>query len=162
MNSREQLITGKRIDVISLLEHVLHFQFCIGEFDILVNEDGSNSFVRRYCNIQLMSEGIEYACGVAFNIPDEVSPADEPLHQALNCILTVSQTRYLINLSASRRGYLNIRLIRSEYEELCACLQMLQNSKESLDLVDYKEYSQASVWSIIRQQFVFHYLLIHR
>ena len=50
-------------------------------------------------------------------------PADEPLHQALNCILTVSQTRYLVNSSTSRRGYLNIRLIQDEYDELREYLQ---------------------------------------
>ena len=57
----------------------------------MVGADGANSFVRRYCNIQMISEGLEYACGVAYEIPDTVDPADEPLHQALNCILTVSQ-----------------------------------------------------------------------
>ena len=58
----------------------------------LVGADGATSFVRRYCNIQMISEGVEYACGVAYNIPDIVAPIDELLHQALNCILTVSQT----------------------------------------------------------------------
>jgi hypothetical protein len=98
-----------------------------------------------------MSEGIEYACGVAYNIPEDVSPSDEPRHQALNCILTVSQTRYLINSSASRRGYLNIRLIRSEYEELRDCVQMSQNRNKSFDLSTSNQYQQTNVWSIIRQ-----------
>ena len=122
-----------------------------GDFDVLVGADGSNSFVRRYCNIQMISEGLEYACGVAYNIPKEVAPADEPLHQALNCILTVSQTRYLVNSSNSRRGYLNIRLIQSEYEELRERLLAFQSRNEALDLMDYDKCPQSPAWSIIRQ-----------
>ena len=123
----------------------------IGNFDVLVGADGSNSFVRRYCNIQMISEGLEYACGVAYNIPKEVAPADEPLHQALNCILTVSQTRYLVNSSNSRRGYLNIRLIQSEYDELRERLLTFQSRNEAIDLMDYDKCPQSPVWSIIRQ-----------
>ncbi|CAF5008493.1 unnamed protein product, partial [Rotaria socialis] len=76
-----------------------------GNFDILVGADGANSFVRRYCNIQMISEGLEYACGVAYNIPNDVPSSEAPLHQAMNCVLTVSQTRYLVNSSTSRHGY---------------------------------------------------------
>ncbi|CAF3734821.1 unnamed protein product [Adineta steineri] len=122
-----------------------------GDFDVLVGADGSNSFVRRYCNIQMISEGIEYACGVAYNIPEDVPPLDEPLHQALNCILTISQTRYLVNSSASRRGYLNIRLIQNEYNELRECLQPFQNRNASLNLLDYDKCPCSPVWSIVRQ-----------
>ncbi|CAF1452933.1 unnamed protein product [Adineta steineri] len=122
-----------------------------GDFDVLVGADGSNSFVRRYCNIQMISEGIEYACGVAYNIPEDVPPLDGPLHQALNCILTISQTRYLLNSSASRRGYLNIRLIQNEYEELRECLQPFQNRNASLNLLDYDKCPCSPVWSIVRQ-----------
>ena len=125
-------------------------QLIDGEFDILVGVDGSNSFVHRYCNIELMSEGIEYACGVAYHLSD-----DQSLHQALNCILTICQTRYLVNSSLSHRGYLNVRLTRSEYEELRTCLQMFEHSHETLDLIDYKSYFQPSVWSIIRQDLHF-------
>ncbi|CAF0954830.1 unnamed protein product [Rotaria sordida] len=122
-----------------------------GNFDVLVGADGSNSFVRRYCNIKMISEGIEYACGVAYDIPQDVILSHEPLHQALNCILTISQTRYLVNSSTSRRGYLNIRLIHNEYEELSECLQKFQKYNESLDLLDYNKYPQSPVWSIVRQ-----------
>jgi hypothetical protein len=122
-----------------------------GNFDILVGADGSNSFVRRYCNIQMISEGAEYACGVAYNIPDKVAPADEPLHQALNCILTVSQTRYLVNSSTSRRGFLNIRLIKSEYDALDENLKELRSQNKSIDLLDYEKCPQSPVWTIIRQ-----------
>ncbi|CAF4169187.1 unnamed protein product, partial [Rotaria sordida] len=122
-----------------------------GNFDVLVGADGSDSFVRHYCNIKMISEGIEYACGVAYNIPQDVIPSDEPLHQALNCILTISQTRYLVNSSTSRRGYLNIRLIPNEYEELSECLQKFQSCNESLDLLDYNKCPQSPIWSIVRQ-----------
>lgn len=123
-----------------------------GNFDVLVGADGSNSFVRRYCNIQMISEGVEYACGVAYNIPAIVSPEEEPLHQSLNCILTISQSRYLVNSSESRRGYLNIRLIKDEYTELQEYLQEFQAKNESLDLTDVNKCPQHSpIWTIIRQ-----------
>ncbi|CAF4621546.1 unnamed protein product, partial [Rotaria sp. Silwood2] len=122
-----------------------------GNFDILVGTDGANSFVRRYCNIQMISEGLEYACGVAYNIPENVPRLEEPLHQALNCILTVSQTRYLVDSLKSRRGYLNIRLIQDEYDDLRNYLQELQSRNESLNLVDIDKVPQSPVWTIIRQ-----------
>ncbi|CAF1434906.1 unnamed protein product, partial [Rotaria sordida] len=139
---------------IELIPENLHEQSeCLikGNFDLLVGTDGSNSFVRRYCNIQMMSEGLEYACGVAYDIPDNVPPTEEPLHQALNCILTVSQTRYLVNSSTSRRGYLNVRLTQDEYDELQSRLETFQLRNESLDLLDYNKCPQSPVWTIIRQ-----------
>jgi hypothetical protein len=99
----------------------------------------------------MISEGVEYACGVAYRIPEKVDPADEPLRQAVNCVLTVSQTRYLVNSSTSRRGYLNIRLIKDEYEELDRCLQEFKSRNESLHLSDTDKIPQTPVWSIIRQ-----------
>jgi hypothetical protein len=99
----------------------------------------------------MISEGLEYACGVAYEIPDRVSSSDEPLHQALNCILTVSQTRYLVNSSTSRRGYLNIRLISKEYTELSESLENFKSRNESIDLLDYNKCPKSPVWSIIRQ-----------
>ena len=128
----------------------LSFSFS-GDFDILVGADGSNSFVRRYCNIQMVSEGLEYACGVAYDIPDNVDLAEEPLHQALNCILTVSQSRYLVNSSASRRGYLYIRLIKDEYDELREHLISISLAEGPLNLLDYNHLPQTPVWTIIRQ-----------
>ncbi|CAF1281890.1 unnamed protein product, partial [Adineta steineri] len=123
-----------------------------GDFDMLIGADGSNSFVRRYCNIPMISEGVEYACGVAYQIPAHVPPSEEPLHQALNCVLTVAQTRYLVNSSSSRRGYLNIRLIQDEYEELRGRLQEFQHRNESLDLLDVNKCPNSSlVWTIVRQ-----------
>ena len=122
-----------------------------GDFDILVGADGSNSFVRQYCNIQMVSEGLEFACGVAYDIPDNVILAEEPLRQALNCVLTVSQTRYLVNSSTSRRGYLNIRLIKDEYDELREKLKCFQSKSDPLDLQDYNKCPNSPVWTIIRQ-----------
>ncbi|CAF0995376.1 unnamed protein product [Rotaria sordida] len=139
---------------IELITENLHEQSeCLikGNFDILVGADGSNSFVRRYCNIQMISEGLEYACGVAYNIPNHVPSSEEPLHQALNCILTISQTRYLVNSSTSRRGYLNIRLVQDEYNELQNRLEIFQSRKEPLDLLDFNKCPQSPIWTIIRQ-----------
>ncbi|CAF4772828.1 unnamed protein product, partial [Rotaria sp. Silwood2] len=99
----------------------------------------------------MISEGLEYACGVAYNIPDNVPPSEEPLHQALNCILTVSQTRYLVNSSTSRRGYLNIRLVQDEYNELRNLLEVFQSRNEPIDLLDFNKCPQSPVWTIIRQ-----------
>jgi hypothetical protein len=99
----------------------------------------------------MISEGVEYACGVAYQIPNKVSPIDEPLHQALNCILTISQTRYLVNSSTSRRGYLNIRLIQNEYDELRERLQIFQSREEPLDLLDFDKCPHSPVWTIVRQ-----------
>lgn len=103
----------------------------------------------------MISEGLEYACGVAYNIPDKVSEVDEPLHQALNCVLTVSQTRYLVNSSTSRRGYLNIRLVKDEYDSLRNDLESFQAEKKRLDLSDFSVVPQSPVWSIIRQGLTF-------
>jgi len=50
--------------------------------------------------------------GVAY----ECVPA--PLPQATNILLTVSQTRYLLNSHKGERGFLNLRLEESEWEEL--------------------------------------------
>ena len=122
-----------------------------GDFDVLVGTDGANSFVRRYCNIQMISEGSEYACGVAYDVPNTAPSNEQPLHQALNCILTVSQTRYLVNSSTSRRGYVNTRLIRSEYDELQRSLQTFVSRDEPIDLSDYDKCPGSPVWSIIRQ-----------
>ncbi|CAF1410159.1 unnamed protein product [Adineta ricciae] len=140
---------------VELIPESLHEQterLVKGDFDLLIGTDGSNSFVRRYCNIPMVSEGVEYACGVAYNIPTEVPSSEEPLHQALNCILTVAQTRYLVNSSSSRRGYLNIRLIKSEYDELRGYLQEFQNENKLINLSDVNQCPNSSiVWSIIRQ-----------
>ncbi|CAF4427638.1 unnamed protein product [Rotaria sp. Silwood2] len=147
---------------IELIPENLHEQSeCLikGNFDILVGTDGSNSFVRRYCNIQMISEGLEYACGVAYNIPDNVPPSEKPLHQALNCVLTVSQTRYLVNSSTSRRGYLNIRLVQDEYNELRNCLEVFQSRNEPIDLLDFNKCPQSPVWTIIRQGLQFFKIL---
>lgn len=99
----------------------------------------------------MISEGLEYACGVAYNIPDKVEKEDEPLHQAVNCVLTVSQTRYLVNSSTSRRGYLNLRLIKDEYDQLSSSLDELKATKAKLDLNNTDQCPESPVWSMIRQ-----------
>ncbi|CAF1188395.1 unnamed protein product [Rotaria sordida] len=122
-----------------------------GNFDVLVGADGSNSFVRRYCNIQMISEGIEYACGVGYDVPEDISPSDQTLHQALNCILSASQTRYMVSSSLSCQGYLYIRLGKNEYEALRQCLQKVQNRDEPLDLPNRTKWPQSPILSIIRE-----------
>ncbi|CAF4957082.1 unnamed protein product, partial [Rotaria sp. Silwood1] len=122
-----------------------------GNFDVLVGADGSNSFVRRYCNIQMISEGIEYACGVGYEVPENILPSDQTLHQALNCILSASQTRYMVNSSLSCQGYLYIRLGKNEYEALRQCLQKVQNRDEPLDLPNRTKWPQSPTLSIIRE-----------
>ncbi|CAF4953530.1 unnamed protein product, partial [Rotaria sp. Silwood1] len=114
--------------------------------------DGSNSFVRRYCNIQMISEGMEYACGIAYEIPLNVPPSNEPLHQAVNCILSASQTRYMVSSSSSlRQGYLYIRLIQDEYNILRKYLQEAQSRNKRLDLSDHEICPKSPIWSIVRQ-----------
>ncbi|CAF0795468.1 unnamed protein product [Didymodactylos carnosus] len=106
-----------------------------GDFDILVGADGVRSQIRQYCNIESRSEGREFACGIAYDIPgpEDVIPLskdDQPLHQALNCILSIAQTRYLVNSSTSTRGYLNIRLTEREYNDLRDSLDLLSKNKQ--------------------------------
>ncbi|CAF1045237.1 unnamed protein product [Adineta steineri] len=121
-----------------------------GQFDVLIGSDGVGSFVRNYCKIDLHRAANEYACGVAYNIPIEVSSDEEPLHQALNCILTIGQTRYLVNSSTSRRGYLNVRLTSDEYNELQEHLKRNERN-ERVNLLNFDKYPNSPVWTIIRQ-----------
>ncbi|CAF1210008.1 unnamed protein product [Adineta ricciae] len=118
-----------------------------GSFDILVGADGLESFVRKYSNIPMISEGTENACGVAFNIPE----SEEVLHQALNCILTTSQTRFLVNSSFSRSGYLNIRLIESEFKELNEYIEKCKTENKPWKLPEYDDMPTTPLWTIIRQ-----------
>ncbi|CAF0919555.1 unnamed protein product [Didymodactylos carnosus] len=146
-------------EIIELIPENLHEQSeCLikGDFDLLLGADGAESFVRNYCNIGVFVEGIEYACGVAYNIPEQVEPSDEPLHQALNCILTISQTRYLVNSSTSRQGFLNIRLTKVEYAELEKSLKSIQiNHNGILDLYNLDQCPYSPIWTIIRQGLAF-------
>lgn len=83
-----------------------------GTFDILVGADGARSWARTFSGIQTRVLGTDKAMGVAY----ETSPA--PMNQAANILLTVSQTRYLLNSHKGERGFLNLRLEESEWEEL--------------------------------------------
>jgi 2-polyprenyl-6-methoxyphenol hydroxylase-like FAD-dependent oxidoreductase len=142
----EHIIKGKYFHY--FIEIFRISKICIGNFDVLVGADGSNSFVRRYWAIPTESTGIEYACGVAYNIPEDVPESDKPLDQALNCILTISQTRYLVNSSKSHQGFLNIRLKEVEYEEL---KRFQSHRNRPLDLLDYNDCPQSPALSIVRQ-----------
>ncbi|CAF1153605.1 unnamed protein product [Adineta ricciae] len=86
----------------------------------------------------------------SYNIPIDIPPEEEPLHQALNCILTICQTRYLVNSSTSRRGYLNVRLTPEEYADLREHLQNQQRN-EKVNLLDLERHPNSPVWTIIRQ-----------
>ncbi|CAF1494500.1 unnamed protein product, partial [Adineta steineri] len=123
-----------------------------GCFDVLVGADGLESFVRKYSEIPLISEGTENACGVAFNIPKDIPLTEEPLPQALNCILTTSQTRFLVNSSYSRSGYLNIRLIEGEFLELNKYLQKCKDENKPWNIPDYnKELPSSPLWNVVRE-----------
>lgn len=83
-----------------------------GKFDIIVGADGGNSFVRSYFEFPTKDMGYEPALGCAYYL-------DKPcLKQSENIFLTISQTRYLINSFEARRGYLNIRLSKAEWDEI--------------------------------------------
>ncbi|UJR19544.1 hypothetical protein I4U23_022674 [Adineta vaga] len=122
-----------------------------GCFDILVGADGLESFVRKYSNIPMISEGTESACGVAFNIPKDTPQSEQALDQALNCILTTSQTRFLVNSSFSRSGYVNIRLIESEFKELNEYITKCKTENKPWDLPNYKDMPSTPLWTSIRE-----------
>eukprot|EP01012_Entosiphon_sulcatum_P019603 TRINITY_DN24516_c0_g1_i1.p1 TRINITY_DN24516_c0_g1~~TRINITY_DN24516_c0_g1_i1.p1 ORF type:complete len:851 (+),score=130.13 TRINITY_DN24516_c0_g1_i1:163-2715(+) len=95
-----------------------------GSFHVLVGADGGSSTVASLHNRQVMplfgalgqvaaDASVEYALGIAFERP---ATAVE-LSQAMNVLLTVSQTRYLLNCSRGTTGYLNMRLVLSEYNQ---------------------------------------------
>jgi len=83
-----------------------------GTFDILVGADGSRSWARTFAGIQTRTLGTDKAMGVAYETPTA------PLPQSTNILLTVSQTRYLLNSHKGERGFLNLRLEEHEWEEL--------------------------------------------
>jgi len=79
---------------------------------MLVGADGARSWVRTFAGMQTRVLGTDKAMGVAY----ECTPA--PLPQSTNILLTVSQTRYLLNSHKGERGFLNLRLEETEWEEL--------------------------------------------
>jgi len=83
------------------------------KFDIIVGCDGGRSVLKDILNIKTNNiSNSEYAVGIYFNIPE----MEEGTNQRLNALLTVIQTRYLLNCSYGKRGYLNIRLTQDEFD----------------------------------------------
>ncbi|CAF0878436.1 unnamed protein product [Didymodactylos carnosus] len=121
-----------------------------GNFHLLVGADGAESFIRKYCNIQMISEGTAYSCAIAYTIPN---PNDQPLHQAINCVLSSAQTRYLVHSSASsRHAHLNIRLNQEEYVELQGYIQQFKREQRTtIDLQNHEQCPHSPVWTIIRE-----------
>ncbi|CAE7693183.1 unnamed protein product [Symbiodinium pilosum] len=60
---------------------------------------------------------VEYALGVS--LKDDPDPS-KGRPQSQNVILTLSQNRFLLNSERGKRGFLNVRVTRTEYEELFA------------------------------------------
>jgi len=55
----------------------------------------------------------DYALGIG--LTDDVEPLQE---QSANVFLTLSQCRYLLNSEQGKRGYLNIRITKEEYDQI--------------------------------------------
>ncbi|KAJ3114716.1 hypothetical protein HK100_001573 [Physocladia obscura] len=88
--------------------------YSLDSIDLLVGADGGNSLVRQTYFPPVCVLGVDHALGVAFNIP-ETHPS---INQPLGVCITVSQTRYLVNDLNGRRGFLNIRVSRSEFDQI--------------------------------------------
>lgn len=89
------------------------------DFHLLLGADGANSWVRR----RFFSKD-EEPCGRSFALGIALDRGKKglPRSQALNILLTLCQTRYLLNASdRDGTGYLNILLTQQEYEE-CVCV----------------------------------------
>lgn len=104
-----ELHPGRRVDA-ALLQELR------GSFDALVGADGGTSFVRSLFRTESVDTrvGTELALGIAFKRRAGDVP---PLTQAVNVLLTVGQTRYLLNSHKGSEGFLNMRLVQSEYDE---------------------------------------------
>jgi len=101
--------------------------------DILVATDGASSLSRRafpdtfqsvdspgpeFDRTRLGDKNVDcvptdYALGIG--LTDDVEPLQE---QSANVFLTLSQCRYLLNSEQGKRGYLNVRITKEEYDHL--------------------------------------------
>jgi len=70
--------------------------------DPFAGADGVKSFVREYASFPIHKLGSEHAVGVAFNIPE----TRKAVPQEVNVVLTLAQTRYLVNSSKGRKGFI--------------------------------------------------------
>lgn len=81
---------------------------------LVVAAEGANSPLRdTVFGSSIKSHGTNYALGVSFVLPE-----GKPFDSELNSLVTLSQTRYLVNGSRTRKeGYLNILLSKEEYDQ---------------------------------------------
>lgn len=85
------------------------------DFHLLLGTDGANSWIRRnYFADDTTLEGRSFALGVALERGDRGLPRSQPL----NILLTLCQTRFLLNASG-RDGtcYMNMLLTEQEYHD---------------------------------------------
>ncbi|KAI5917691.1 hypothetical protein F4810DRAFT_640933 [Camillea tinctor] len=91
---------------------------CGGDFHIILGADGAGSWVRKTF---FQDDDEDYAQGFSLGIGIN-RPGGLPYPQNINVLLTVVQTRYLLNASdgfgTSGRGYLNMQLTRSEWDQM--------------------------------------------
>ncbi|KAI1499236.1 hypothetical protein F5X99DRAFT_430846 [Biscogniauxia marginata] len=85
------------------------------DFHLLLGADGGGSWVREtYFRDDDEQYATGFALGIGINCPDGL-----PRQQDLNIFLTLVQTRYLLNASnIGGRGYLNMQLTRSEWDQM--------------------------------------------
>jgi len=122
-------------------------------FDLLIAADGASSKVRQFWKkeFKTISHGSEYAIGVGYTIPDDKSLPFVNNTQSMNVILTLGQTRYLINSSKGRRGFLNIRVSKDEWREVPQQPEKRENGNKFTC-----EKDNTRLWDVIKQGFKFY------
>ncbi|KAI1383755.1 uncharacterized protein F4822DRAFT_417479 [Hypoxylon trugodes] len=93
----------------------------IGDFHLVLGADGADSWVRE---AYFPNDDVKRGSSVIFAI--EISRKDPlPLSQSMNVILSMSQSRYLLNVSNQNedssfsKGYLTIHLTKDELSQQC-------------------------------------------
>jgi len=117
-------------------------------FDILVGSDGRNSYVRNTFGVNATVEGKEKALGISYLIPES---RELEMSQIDNVILTLIQTRYLVNSSFARRGYLNMRLTEEEWSNPDFARLRVKGSEFELDHVAVLADKTSTLCEEIRQ-----------
>lgn len=102
---------------------------CTG-YDFIIGSDGGSSVVRQFMGFNSSDVGEEYALGLYYSSPRS------NLNQLINCAITISQMRYLLNSSASRYGYLNIRLSNDELNRIRDIISNNETSSSIIRLLD--------------------------